>query len=56
MSTDSNTEAQKKLIDLAAEFYDQFDRGEIPTMSLPTRTKTNIEYDEDSNVWVYGDR
>jgi DNA topoisomerase-6 subunit A len=44
------------LIDLAAEFYDQFDRGEVPEMTLPTRTKSNIEYDEDSGVWVYGDR
>ena len=25
-------------------------------MTLPTRTKSNIEYDEDENVWVYGDR
>jgi DNA topoisomerase-6 subunit A len=44
------------LIDLAAEMYDQFEGGEIPRMSLPTRTKSNIEYDEDADVWVYGDR
>jgi len=25
-------------------------------MTLPTRSKSNIEYDEDANVWVYGDR
>jgi DNA topoisomerase-6 subunit A len=25
-------------------------------MDVPTRTKSNIEYDEDENVWVYGDR
>jgi DNA topoisomerase-6 subunit A len=48
--------ARRQLIDLAAEFYDQFDRGEIPQMTLPTRTKSNIEYDEESGVWVYGDR
>jgi DNA topoisomerase-6 subunit A len=48
--------ARQQLIDLAAEFYDQFDRGEVPEMTLPTRTKSNIEYDEDSGVWVYGDR
>jgi DNA topoisomerase VI subunit A len=57
MSTDNdNAEAQAKLIDLAAEFYDQFAGGQIPEMSIPTRTKSNIEYDEDDNVWVYGDR
>ncbi|SIR16108.1 DNA topoisomerase-6 subunit A [Haladaptatus litoreus] len=56
MSADDNTEAQRKLIDLAAEFYDQFAGGQIPEMSIPTRTKSNIEYDEDERVWVYGDR
>ena len=56
MSADNEQQAREQLIDLAAEFYDQFDRGEIPTMSLPTRTKSNIEYDEDERVWVYGDR
>jgi DNA topoisomerase-6 subunit A len=57
MSADNdNAEAQAKLIDLAAEFYDQFAGGQIPEMSIPTRTKSNIEYDEDDNVWVYGDR
>jgi DNA topoisomerase-6 subunit A len=53
---DSNAEARKKLVDLAAEFYDQFERGEIPEMKLPTRTKSNIVFDEEKNVWVYGDR
>jgi len=60
MSSESTTpdteEARRKLIELAGEFYDQFADGEVPTMSLPTRTKSNIEYDEDKHVWVYGDR
>ncbi|UPV73635.1 DNA topoisomerase IV subunit A [Halorussus limi] len=56
MSADNEAEAQEKLIDLAAEFYDQFERGEIPEMSVPTRTKSNIVFDEDEDVWVYGDR
>ncbi|MFB6301704.1 MAG: DNA topoisomerase IV subunit A [Haloferacaceae archaeon] len=56
---DANTtdeEARERLIELAAEFHDQFQAGEVPKLSLPTRTKTNIEYDEDAGVWVYGDR
>ena len=53
---DSNAEAHQKLVDLAAEFYDQFERGDIPEMTLPTRTKSNIVFDEDKHVWVYGDR
>jgi DNA topoisomerase-6 subunit A len=57
MSSQNQEErARQRLIDLAAEFYDQFDGGEVPEMTLPTRTKRNIEYDEDSGVWVYGDR
>ena len=50
------TDAREQLIDLAAEFYDQFAGGTIPEMELPTRTKNNIEYDEESGVWTYGDR
>jgi len=58
MSTEdtTNAEAREQLIDLAADFYDQFAAGEIPRMELPTRTKSNIEYDPEKKVWVYGDR
>ncbi|WP_255190845.1 DNA topoisomerase IV subunit A [Natronobeatus ordinarius] len=56
MSTDKSQQAQERLIDLAAQFYDQFELGEIPHMAVPTRTKSNIEYDEEMGVWVYGDR
>jgi len=52
----ADREARQQLIDLAAEIYDQFENGEIPSMTLPTRSKSNIEYDEDADVWVYGDR
>ena len=54
MTTESD--ARDELIDLAADFYDQFAAGSIPEMTLPTRTKSNIEYDEASGVWTYGDR
>ena len=61
MSTDSqpdvsDEQAREKLIDLAAEFYDQFADGTVPRMRIPTRTKSNIVFDEAENVWVYGDR
>ena len=56
MSTDDADSARDALIDLAAELYDQLDAGDIPSMSLPTRTKSNIEYSEEDDVWVYGDR
>ena len=48
--------AREQLIDLAAQFYDQFAGGDVPSMEVPTRTKSNIEYDEEQMVWVYGDR
>jgi DNA topoisomerase-6 subunit A len=50
------TEAQQQLIGLAEQFYDQFATGDIPEMQIPTRTKANIVFDEDSRVWVYGER
>lgn len=61
MSTDTNTdgdgtETHDALHGLAEQFHAQLTSGEIPHMELPTRTKGNIEYDEDSGVWVYGDR
>ncbi|MFB6085654.1 MAG: DNA topoisomerase IV subunit A [Halodesulfurarchaeum sp.] len=52
----SDSEARAKLIDLAAQFYDQFELGEIPHMEVPTRSKSNIVFDDESGVWVYGDR
>ncbi len=59
MSTDESTSdeaAREQLIDLAAEFYDQFEAGVVPSMDIPTRTKSNIVFDDDEQVWVYGDR
>ena len=50
------TDAKTSLLGLAEEFYEQFDHGEIPRMTIPTRSKSNIEYDEEQRVWVYGDR
>jgi DNA topoisomerase-6 subunit A len=52
----NDDEAREQLIDLAADFYDQFQLGSIPSMEVPTRTKSNIVFDEDADVWVYGDR
>jgi DNA topoisomerase-6 subunit A len=63
MSTDDTTpdstdtpNARQQLLELADQFYDQFAEGDVPRLQIPTRTKSNIEYDEEQNVWVYGDR
>jgi DNA topoisomerase-6 subunit A len=42
----------KKLIQ---DFYEQFESETIPHIVLPSRTKKNIELNEDGDVWVYGD-
>ena len=56
MSTEDTPDPREQLMALAEQFYEQFDEGNVPQMQVPTRTKTNIEYDEDEEVWVYGDR
>lgn len=43
-------------MEIARTWYDQMSDGGIPFITLPTRTKKNIEYDDDSGVWKYGDR
>ena len=48
--------ARKKLFELAEKIYNQFENEVVPSVSLPSRTKTNIEYSDESDVWVYGDR
>lgn len=48
--------AQGKLLDLAGSLYEQFQKGIIPHLSLPSRTRGNIEYSIKDDVWVYGDQ
>ena len=47
-------EAVTRLGSLATEFYKQLDSGKIPQMELPSRTKSNIEFDNKDRVWKYG--
>ncbi len=39
---------------MAGEIYADLKASEIPAMSIPTRTKQNIEFDERHRVWKYG--
>jgi DNA topoisomerase-6 subunit A len=48
--------AQEKLLDLARSLYRQFQEGIVPHIALPSRTKNNIEYSSEEEVWVYGDQ
>ncbi len=48
--------ALTELLKIVERFYNQIKMGEIPEIEITTRTKRNIEFKEDSEVWVYGDR
>ncbi|MDD3043211.1 MAG: DNA topoisomerase IV subunit A, partial [Methanosarcinaceae archaeon] len=48
--------AKDRLLGLAENIYSQFENETVPNVSLPSRTKANIEYCDKSDVWVYGDR
>lgn len=57
MSSESDKkETLDSIKQVAEDLKRQIEQGEVPSVDIPTRTKTNIEYDEDSNVWVLGDR
>ncbi len=51
-----NALAKNRLMGLTEKLYNQFLDEVVPNISLPSRTKENIRYDENSHVWVYGDR
>ena len=46
----------KQLLAIPEKWYGQMTRGELPSITMPSRTKKNIEYDEQAEVWKYGDR
>ncbi len=48
--------ALNNLLKILETIYDRMAKGEIPEIDIATRTKYNIEFDERSEVWVYGDR
>ena len=48
------TDALAPTLDLARSIYDQLDRGEIPRMRLPLRTKQNIAFQMREGVWRLG--
>ncbi len=57
MSTDDNSSpALESIHEQAKKLQEQIERGQVPELEMPTRTKTNIKYDEDSGVWIFGDR
>lgn len=48
------TNVIKKIDGIAYKVYEDFQKHNIPYIELPTRTKSNIDFDEKLNVWKYG--
>lgn len=48
------SEVIKKIDLVASKIYNDFQKTEIPSINLPTRTKSNIRFNEKFNVWKYG--
>ncbi len=46
--------AVESLYRMAESVYEQLERGRIPTMAIPLRTKSNISFDQKKGVWKYG--
>lgn len=55
-SEQSNEKALSEINNIASLLKEQIEDGEVPKLKMPTRTKTNIEYDEGSSVWKFGDK
>ncbi len=43
-----------KIDAIAAKVYADLEKAEIPALQLSTRTKANIRFDDNLNVWKYG--
>lgn len=55
-NTEKDKLTQERLVSIASEWYGQMAGGHVPSITLPTRTKANIEYDTKTEVWKYGSR
>ncbi len=44
----------QKIDMVASKIYNDFEKTEIPSITLPTRSKSNIKFSEKLNVWKYG--
>jgi DNA topoisomerase-6 subunit A len=46
--------AVSELETIAYDIYKQMDKGQIPSMKIPVRTKTNIKFSRKNHVWTLG--
>ena len=53
-TNERQTTAMNNLTSIVGSIYNQLDAGDVPVMELPLRSKKNIEFDTQHNVWKYG--
>jgi len=51
---DRHQKAVEELYGIAESVYLQIEKGKIPKMDIPLRTKTNIRFNKRASVWTYG--
>lgn len=51
----SKEEAIEQLKEVGRTIHQDVQDGEVPSIDTPKDTRSNIVFDEDSKVWVYGD-
>ena len=54
MNTERFEKAVEELMAVAEAIYYDIEKGNIPEMKLPVRTKRNIRFDKKAGVWKYG--
>ncbi len=54
MSEEGSQKTVSELIGIANSIYTQLEKGDIPKMTIPLRTKNNIRFDRKKEVWKYG--
>ena len=53
---DPREEAKKKLVGFGSDVLDNINNGEPPRMVVPSRSTSNIIYDEDARFYTLGDK
>ena len=51
---DRHQKAVDELYKIADDIYRQIERGQIPKMNIPLRSKKNIIFQPRKGVWKYG--
>lgn len=51
---DRHQKAVDELYKIADDIYCQIDKGQVPKMHLPLRSKSNIKFSQKMGVWKYG--